>query len=333
VIPIPPAEGRAFFKREILFGPPGDVEIVAGYFELPEQKQTPALAWPLLQGAAVNRTADDALWESSLSLKNFPFLDDHRIDDKVVVPWAVAVELMAETVQAAWPQWHVTEAQNHQQMQGIILEADRPLPIRVTARLKESAEFLVVKAMISAPDRPTRPFYQADFVLRREPLNPPAPPSLSGNAPASIPTKTFYAQHCFHGPSFRLLDLVTGLDESGVDAAISPRGRGWNWLEVPWIFHPGVLDTAMQVGSFWTQSMLNSLALPTRAEHIMRYGAYVISGEQSRVLVCVRSATKQVIQFDLFVLNSLGMVVLCARGVEMTHSNALLRLASQGPPV
>jgi hypothetical protein len=218
-------------------------------------------------------------------------------------------------------------------MQGIILEDDRPLPIRVTARLKESAEFLVVKAMISAPDRLTRPFYQADFVLRREPLNPPAPPSLSGNAPASMPTKTFYAQHCFHGPSFRLLDLVTGLDESGVDAAISPRGRGWNWLAVPWIFHPGVLDTAMQVGSFWTQPMLSSLALPTRAEHIIRYGAYVMSGEQSRMLLRVRSATEQTIRFDFFVLNKQGAVFLSGQAVEMTHSNALLRLASQGPPV
>ena len=59
----------------------------------------------------MDRSGDDALWEGSLSLKNYPFLDDHRIDGKIVVPWAVAVELMAETVQAAWPQLHVVEAQ------------------------------------------------------------------------------------------------------------------------------------------------------------------------------------------------------------------------------
>jgi NAD(P)-dependent dehydrogenase (short-subunit alcohol dehydrogenase family) len=333
VIPIPPAEGRAFFKREVVFGPSSDVEIVAGYFEPPDQKQTLTVAWPLLQGIAVDRAGDDALWEGSLSLKNYPFLDDHRIDDKIVVPWAVAVELMAETVQAAWPQWHVTEARNHRQMRGITVEDDRALPLRVTARLKESGESLVVKAMILAPDPPPRPFYQAAFVLRKEPLDLARQPSFPATAPASIPTQTFYAEHAFHGPSFRLIDLITGLDESGVDAAISPRGRGWNWLEVPWIFQPGVLDTAMQVGSFWTQLTLNGFALPTRAERIVRYGAYLMSGEQSRVLVRIRSATKQTIHFDFFVLNSQSMVLLCAHGVEMAHSKALLRLASQGLPV
>jgi NAD(P)-dependent dehydrogenase (short-subunit alcohol dehydrogenase family) len=333
VIPIPPAEGRAFFKRELLFGPPGEVEIVAGYFELPDQKETPVVAWPLLQGTAVDRTGDDALWEGSVSLKNYPFLDDHRIDDKIVVPWAVALELMAEAVQAAWPQWHITEAQNHQQMRGITVEEDRALPLRVTARLKESGESLVVKAMILAPDPPPRPFYQAAFVLRKEPLDLARQPSFSATAPANIPTKVFYGQHGFHGPSFRLLDLVTGLDELGVDASISPVGRGWNWLAAPWIFQPAILDTAMQVGSFWTQPMLNSFALPTRADRVVRYGAYKMSEEESSLLVRVKSATEQMISCDFFVLNKQGMVFLSGQGVEMTHSKALLRLASQGPPV
>ena len=41
VVPIPPAEGRAYFKRELLFGPPDEVEIVAGYFEPPGAKGNP----------------------------------------------------------------------------------------------------------------------------------------------------------------------------------------------------------------------------------------------------------------------------------------------------
>jgi hypothetical protein len=118
-----------------------------------------------------------------------------------------------------------------------------------------------------------------------------------------------------------------------VDTAISPMGRGFNWLDAPWIFQPGILDTVMQVGSFWTQPMLNSFALPTRADRVVRYGAYEISEEQSSLLVRVKSATEQMIRCDFFVLNRQGMVLLCGEGVEMTHSKALLRLASQGPPV
>ena len=63
-----------------------------------------------------------------LSLKNYPFLDDHRIDDQVVLPWAVAVELMAETVQAAWPQWHDHRSAEPSAIRGIIVEDRRPTP-------------------------------------------------------------------------------------------------------------------------------------------------------------------------------------------------------------
>ena len=47
MIPILSAEGRAFFKRELFFGPPGEVEIVAGYFEA-RRKRNLGVAWPPL---------------------------------------------------------------------------------------------------------------------------------------------------------------------------------------------------------------------------------------------------------------------------------------------
>jgi hypothetical protein len=332
VIPISPAEGRSFFQRQILFGPIAEVEIVAGYFEPPEKTSPRVVAWPLLRGAAVDCSGDGALWECSLSLKNYPFLDDHRIDDRIVVPWAVAVELMAETVQAAWPQWQVAEAQNLQQLRGITVEDQTTFSLRISAKLEQSAESLVAKAMISDVDPAHRSYYQGSFVLRQEPLDPPKAPSLAAAAPAQVPTKVFYGQHCFHGPSFRLIDLVTGFDKTGVDAAIFPGGRGWNWLEYSWIFQPGILDTVMQVGSYWTQPMLNSFALPTRATRIVRYGQR-IEDEQMRLLVRIRSATEQTIRFDVFALSKKGMVLMSAEGVEMSHSKALLRLARQGPPV
>ena len=79
--------------------------------------------------------------------------------------------------------------------------------------------------------------------------------------------------------------------------------------------------------------MLNRFALPTRADRVVRYGAYKMSDEESSLLVRVKSATEQMIRCDFFALNKQGMVFLSGQGVEMTHSKALLRLASQGPPV
>ena len=107
VIPIPSVEGRAFFKREVLFAPPNEVEIVAGSFQSSEETKALSMRWPLLRGRAVQRDGDKASLDCALCVKDYPFLADHRIDGKVVVPWAVAVELMAQTVQTAWSRWHI----------------------------------------------------------------------------------------------------------------------------------------------------------------------------------------------------------------------------------
>jgi NAD(P)-dependent dehydrogenase (short-subunit alcohol dehydrogenase family) len=333
VIPIPRAEGRTFFKKEILFAPPDEVEPIAGFFQSQRKETTASLRWPLLQNAAVRHDGHEASFESTLSIKSHPFLNDHRMDEKVVVPSVVAIELMAETVQSGWPQWSIIEVQNHQQLRGMILEADNDLEIRITARLQKSGTTVLVKAMIASVESKPKPFYQAAFLLSKEqPPLAPAPP-LGVTATAHITSKVFYTQHLFHGPSFRLIQTITGLDRTGVDATILPAGQGWNWQTSPWIFHPGVLDAALQLGTFWTQPMLNGFALPVRLARIARYGSYQIGEEELFVSNRIRSATGHSIVLDFFVVDKQRRTLFRAEGVEMTHSKALLRLASQGPPV
>ena len=188
--------------------------------------------------------------------------------------------------------------------------------------------------MIASVESKPKPFYQAAFLLSKEPpLAPPLDPPLDVTAPAHITSKVFYTQHSFHGPSFRLIQTITGLDQTGVDATILPAGQGWNWQTSPWIFHPGVLDAALQLGTFWTQPMLNSFALPVRLARIARYGSYQIGEEELFVSNRIRSATEHSIVLDFFVVDKQRRTLFRAEGVEMTHSKALLRLASQGPPV
>ena len=333
VTPIPPDQGRAFFKREVLFAPPDEVEIVAGFFSRFKEKQPVSIRWPFVHGRAVQHNAGEASVDLSLCVKDYPFLADHRIDGKVVVPWAVAVELMAQSVQAAWPQWQILETHQPQQLGGIVIEEASALSVRVTMSRKERAEPHLVKAMISSKDRAGLPVYRAAFLLGEELVGPPLGPSLAGAMPGGLTAGAFYGQHLFHGPSFRLLQLITGLDTSGVDAVIIPSGQGWPWLGNSWIFHPGVLDTAMQIGSFWTQEMLNSFALPVRAARLVRYGAYGIGSEELRGLFRIQSSTPHSIVFDFFVVDKSDKLLLRAEHVQMTHSRSLLRLASQGPPV
>jgi hypothetical protein len=330
VIPIPRAEGRTFFRKEILFAPPDEVETIAGFFES-QEKETPAsLRWPLLQNAAVRHDGHEALFESALSVKSHPFLDDHQIDEKVVVPSVVAIELMARPF-AGWPQWRIIEVQNHQQLRGMVLEAGNDLEVRINARLQKRHY-----RPCQSDDRQRRIKTRAilppfSFSVRSNRLRSAPPPDVT--TPAHITSEGVHTQHTFHGPSFRLIQTITGLDRTGVDATILPAGQGWNWQTSPWIFHPGVLDAALQLVTLWTQLMLNTFALPVRLARIARYGSYEIDEEELFVSNRIRSATEHTVVLDFFVVDKQRRTLFRAEGVEMAHSKALLRLASQGPPV
>src|SRR3546814_5188603 len=66
-------------------------------------------------------------WSSdvcSSDLASDPYLLDHRIDGRGVLPAAGAVEWMAQFVTAAWPGWHVVEMRDVRQMGGITLDPE-----------------------------------------------------------------------------------------------------------------------------------------------------------------------------------------------------------------
>jgi hypothetical protein len=66
---------------------------------------------------------------------------------------------------------------------------------------------------------------------------------------------------------------------------------------------------------------------------IARYGSYQIGDEELFVSDRIRSATGHSIVLDFFVVDKERRTLFRAEGVEMTYSKALLRLASQGPPL
>ncbi|HEY5792841.1 MAG TPA: SDR family NAD(P)-dependent oxidoreductase, partial [Chthoniobacterales bacterium] len=297
VIPIPPKQGREFFRREIFCCPPGEEEIVAGIFLKPVSAARPP-AWPLLPTATIRHEEDQVTAEWQLSVGDVPALDDHRIDGKAIVPWACALEFMAQTVQSTWPDWHVIEALNHQQLRGITVEEDGRFPLRVTAKAREEDGALLVSAMAFEIGSPPRPCYRSEFRLLREPPDAPFAPSVPKCAPASVTPRVFYTEYAFHGPGFRLLELIDGLDASGLDAAIRPTGI---WRDAPWVFHPGLMDMALQAGSFWAQWQLRSFGLPTKAVRIVRYGPHRFGTGGLRLAARVTETTNQTITFDFFI--------------------------------
>src|SRR3546814_10456406 len=118
--------------------------------------------------------------EHTFSLASDPYLLDHRIDGRGVLPAAGAVEWMAQFVTAAWPGWHVVEMRDVRQMGGITLDPevnDGKRSVLLRARASSHADHTGQNITVEIIDPAKKlPLYRAPAVLQQQmPDAPPAP--------------------------------------------------------------------------------------------------------------------------------------------------------------
>jgi len=138
--------------NELLYGPASEVELVAGDFPweyeearlsaLPGQADPAAITagpWALLYGGRRALLYGGRLVQSgpgawrfgkTLDLVSDPYLDQHRLDGVPVLPFAVAMEYMAEVVAALGLEADVLELEDVRLLQGLRLLQGR-LPVEI----------------------------------------------------------------------------------------------------------------------------------------------------------------------------------------------------------
>ena len=163
IVPISTVEGCRFFVDEIRHGLRGEVEVVAG--EGPwspgpggSSEATAPIAAPmvLLRGRPHVQPNGTVLLEHRIGLASEPFLEDHRLDQRPVLPAAAALELMAEFVQAAWPELHVSEVRSLSVLRGIALEPGADKALVLSAKTSSHAEADSVQVSVEILESKTR---------------------------------------------------------------------------------------------------------------------------------------------------------------------------------
>jgi len=245
----------------------------------------------------------------------------------------LCMEVLAEVVQSTWPDLKVAEVHDFRQLRGVILENDDDTPVNISLEiLQNSGETLEVQAAMSSLSNRNVLYYRSKFLLAKTLPESPLAPSFSPVTPKPIPGRFFYTQY-FHGKHWRLLENITSLDRSGVDAVVRVPSMD-EWLQTDqtrptWIIGPGVLDAALQSGFFWLNPVY--FALPTRFAKITLYRQGLPEGEKLRMACRTTLETATSILGDVFLMDSQGNVRLKAEGMEMAISKALMRLSIQGP--
>jgi len=342
VIPIPPDAGRQFFRDELRYGNRGEAELIVGFFE--EVSQQPEKSkennetltakqpsFPLLPSLPQIQPNSTVSLDKTITLVSDPYLGDHRLDGKPVVPAAVALELMAEFVQAAWSDWIVCEVHDLRVLRGIVLDSEAGKSVRLTARgsTHGEAQSLDVVAEILDADQ-QKPFYRATLRLRPQLAQASDVPQISPlNTHSGIEVAKAYRDCCFHGPCFQLITAIDRFSQQGADFHVTPSHPA-SWLKsqpTTWLFDPGLIDTTLQMALIWTRIHGDRGALPSRFGHLIRYAVTPVDA-QLRALLRVKHFDSTTMIFDALVVDQNNHIYLELKDMENTCSRALKRLTS-----
>jgi acyl transferase domain-containing protein/NAD(P)H-dependent flavin oxidoreductase YrpB (nitropropane dioxygenase family)/short-subunit dehydrogenase len=274
----------------------------------------------------------------TFDLERDRYLDDHRIDGRPVLPFAVAMELMAELAVAAQPGRELAGLREIRLLAGLALEHDRPTSVRLNAARPAGAdEIEVTVAGAGGVRRHYRSLVQLHdpAVAHQHPgmdggAHPPAPAPLAELAPFPLAIEDAYRDLLFHGPIFQGIAAIDGMDERGASAVLSPSQPGHCVAGAAgqrWLLDPVLLDSALQVQVLWARLQWDVTLLPAEIGGYVRVSA-PSEGERVRHELRIRPASSPPLcHADHWFYGADGRLLAMLQDVVGVGTQALNRLA------
>ncbi|MGQ0620035.1 MAG: SDR family NAD(P)-dependent oxidoreductase [Panacagrimonas sp.] len=345
--PIPVAAGRRFFLNELINGPRHDVELVAGegpWANLaPGALVKPAATAPSVAGFPLVRRppriglGGAVTLEHRLNLADDPYLSDHIMDGKPVLPMAAALEYMAQFVAAGWPEWQVAEIRDLRLLAGLVFDAEQGSHVILRARAATHSEPGAQAVTVEIVDarRKAGPNYRATAILTQT-LPAAVMPLLDCPAAGdSIEGADAYARYLFHGERLRSVARVISMGESGAHCLVLPSSPRTFLGEASsggaWLFDPALIDAASQMSFVWAHLRRTQGAVPSRMGVVRRFGSAPLTSPLSLVQRMKSSDTGNSLIFEAEYVDDSGRVRFSIGDGESAMSASLNRLAPSSP--
>lgn len=277
------ALGRGLFRAEFAGRRvPAEVEVICGAAPW-EQAEARRSAFVhdgpagLIGAADIRVRGADSL-ELSLGVSTAePYLRDHVIDGKPVLPMAIAIEMMAQAVRRGFGgSWRIVAVSDVRLFKGVVLETPRrDLVVRMTQTSHGMGETQTVSARIVSLENPGQPHFAATLELAAMTAAAAPWPDLAvpGGA-VSQDAATTYRDHLFHGPAFQAIRHVDALWETGIRCRILTSRPGdllRNPGDADWLFDPLVVDAVAQLPLVWSSTLFGRFALPVSFGRLARF--------------------------------------------------------------
>jgi len=345
IIPIPLHSGVLMFEKAFLGGYINTVEVIAGKgpwvgYETHDTEKCltstidQSSRLPFIESEIDYEPTGSVSYYFKIDKSNHIFLNDHKIDANPVIPATGAMELMAELVQKAWPDWIVTEVRSLRVLKGIVIESEL-MSKSIKVRAKPSTHAYANEFSVSASivDNTTNQVYYSATVI----LGNSFPDSSNENFNSekllfNVNASDLYKNSLFHGPLFQLIEQTTEATTSGISSIVKG-STIQDWFSVikqdqSWIFDPGLLDTGPQLAIVWARKMHNTTPLPSQFDSVIRYRK-TSSSETFISILKIKDFDGINMTYDVFYYAENGELVIKMNGLKGTCIASLNRLSSQ----
>ena len=201
-------------------------------------------------------------WKATLSLspQSHPFLEDHRLAGKRVLPLASAVDFLAQAFLDSLPLLPASfEVGPLELKQGVHVETTTPVDIAVQGpqlTLHAGGQLC----------------YACKALAPASPQTPPVPSVVKGGTlPLSL--EAFYAHFTFHGPRFQGIRSVEAVNENLIQGYVhSAPLREWepHSPRQKWAVDPLVLDASFQLVGYWAWAQHSQAGYPVGFERFVQ---------------------------------------------------------------
>ena len=266
-----------------------------------------------------------------LSLRANPFLVDHVIGGKAVLPTVCAVGWFINNCEKLYPGFRFFSVRDYQVFKGIVFDQDLAdeylLELKETQKSSGSVTF-EGKISSESPAGKLRNHYQASVELRK---TIPDQPQIQGFELLHESTQNglqYYEDKIlFHGPRFRGVQEVFNLSPSGLTTrcelpSFPIREQG----QFPvGSFNPFLADIHLQSLLIWASSQLDSIGLPLKISGGTQYKP-VDFDTTTYATMQVQSSTNHRLIADVISHDEIGNIYSNVEGAEITLNNKLFDL-------